>query len=180
MRNLQVTLLFVVVVATGCAVYPTTRTYFEPNANDGKPSPSMSCGYHRAKNDSLSRETKDFYIQVTPFYNESNDVHVSVHIRSERNNIAIDPNLIALKDIHSGNLTYPSSTKITRQKPRGNWPYYDNFVYLMYPIKSDSVESISVMFMQQSILINGNAKGIEQFRYNKTTKSDIYYGSINC
>jgi len=180
MRVFQTISLFALVAVAGCAVYPTTRTYFEPNASDGKPSPSMSCGYHRAKNDSLVRDTKDLHIQVTPYYKEGENLKVTILFQSDKDNVEINPRAIGIKAHQSGKVIYPSSIKITNQLPRNNWPYYSKWVYLTFPISSDSLISIAVTFKRSSILVNGRVINIQQFRFKKATKSDIYYGSINC
>ncbi len=172
--------LFVLFLVSGCAVYPTTRTYFEPNPEDGSLQPSMSCGYHAAKNDSLVREMDGFKIQVTPHYKEGKKFQLTVLVQSTDDHVTIDPNKIGLSSSKQGNTSLPSEVKANNYEPRSNWPYYMKWNHMTYPDLSESLESITITFHAGSITLNGRTLEIGDFRFRKTTKEDIYYASINC
>ncbi len=178
-RKLAIYLLILYWV-TGCALYPTSRTYFEPNAEDGSPRSSMSCGYHAAKNDSLLREYDDFELKITPHYQEGENLRVTVLVQSKENSITIDPNKIRLLSSSQRGMTSPAEAKKTYYEPRNNWPYYMKWNHIIYPVKSESLKSITIVFNSDSMFLNGHALGVKSFRFNKTTKKDIYYASINC
>jgi len=180
MRSTLFILCFAVSMASGCAVYPTSRTYFEPNPNDGVLAPSMGCGYHVTKNDSLVREIGNVKIQVTPYYQEGKELQLIVLFQSKDGTIKIDPEYIRLEAISVGDSVSPTSVKQTNQEPRSNWPYYMNWNYLTYPVLSESLKLFSVVFQAGSVTLNNEPMEVANFRFKKVTKSDIYYASINC
>ena len=165
---------------TGCAVYPTSRTYFEPNPEDGMPRSSSSCGYHAAKNDSLIREYEEFELSVTPHYKEGENLQVTVLVQSKEKHVIINTSKIELLSSGNEGAVLPSEANKTYYEPRSNWPYHMKFHHIIYPAKSESLNSVSIIFNAGSVLLNGQAIEIKRFRFNKTEKSDIYYASINC
>lgn len=180
MRTIYVTLLSVGLLGSGCALYPTSRTYFEPNPSDGEPAPSMSCGYHAAKNDSLVREVGKVTIKVTPQYNEGEELKLVVLFQEREDSVVVNPEHIVLKSSSAEKSISPSYIKQSYQAPRNNWPYYMKWNYLRYPVLAESLESISIVFNPGSVMVDSEAMELRQFQFKKTTKSDVYYASINC
>lgn len=180
MRGTLLVLCLVAIFASGCAVYPTSRTYFEPNPSDGIPAPSMSCGYHAAKNDSLAREIGGVKIKVTPYYKEGKELQIIVLLQGQEDRIKIDPKKILLEALSIEEPVSPTAIKQTIQEPRNNWPYYMKWNYLTYPLLSESLDTVSVVFQAGSVKLDNEPLKLKNFRFKKTTKSDIYYGSINC
>ncbi|MBT1065197.1 hypothetical protein KJY73_16525 [Bowmanella sp. Y26] len=172
--------LFTLLWLTGCAVYPTSRTYFEPNPEDGTPRSSSSCGYNAAKNDSLLREYENFELSVTPHYKEGEDLQVTVLVQSKEKNVIINTSKIELFSSLNEGVVLALEANKTYYEPRSNWPYHMEWHHIIYPAKSESLNSFSIIFNSGSILLNGQAIEIKEFRFNKTKKNDIYYASINC
>lgn len=172
--------IFTLLWVTGCAVYPTSRTYFEPNPEDGTPRSSSSCGYHAAKNDSLFREYERFELSVTPRYKAGKNLQVTVLVKSKEKNFIINTSKIELLLSNNERTVLPSEANKSYYEPRSNSPYYNKWHHIVYPAKSESLSSIYIIFNSGSILLDGQEIKIKMFRFNKTTKSDIYYASINC
>jgi len=180
MRIIYIILFSVVLTGTGCALYPTSRTYFEPNQSDGELAPSMGCGYHAAKHDSLIRKLGEVTINVTPYYKEGEELQVIVLFQEREDSVVVNPEHIEVKSSSAQNPIPPSTIKQANQPPRSNWPYYMKWNYLTYPLLSESLDEISVIFNHESVLVNNEEITLKKFRFKKTTKSDIYYASINC
>jgi len=180
MHIIYIILLSVVLTSTGCALYPTSRTYFEPNPSDGELAPSMGCGYHAGKYDSLVRKLGEVTLNVTPYYKEGEELQVIVLVQEREDSVVVNPEHIEVKSSYTMNSIPPSTTKQTIQPPRSNWPYYMKWNYLTFPLLSESLDEISVVFNQGSVLVDNEAIMLKKFRFKKTTKSDIYYASINC
>ncbi len=178
LKSILFSLIFFLV--SGCALYPTTRTYFEPNPEDGSLQPSSSCGYHAAKNDSLVREVDNFELHVTPHYKEGEKLKLTVLVQSKENNVTINANKIRLSSSNQEHASLPVEVKENTYEPRSNWPYYMKWNHMTYPPLSESLESITITFDTGSIVLDGKPLKIKPFRFNKTTKKDIYYSSINC
>src|SRR5689334_2291515 len=58
-------LLTLVAILGGCAIYPTSRTFYEPEAADGKPRNRVSCGYIRTR-DVVTRVVEGIEISIAP------------------------------------------------------------------------------------------------------------------
>lgn len=163
----------------GCVVYPTQRTYFEPNAMDGVPTPSQSCGYHNAKNDALVREVDGLHIQVTPHLEEGKPLSVTVLFRAPT---AADVSLEKheLRSLVDGATFLPVSQKITTYAPDKTHPYYSRWVTLQFQPVPEHLTEIAIVFPIGSVSLNGQVFNLAPFRFRKVTRSDVYYGSINC
>lgn len=163
----------------GCVVYPTQRTYFEPNAMDGIPTPSQGCGYHNAKNDALVREVEGLHVQVSPLLDEGKPVSVIILFEAT-STVGLSPDRYELRSVTSGMTFLPVSQKINTYTPDRNRPYYSSWVTLQFQPMPEQLNEISIVFPTGSVSINGRAVEIVPFRFNKKTKNDIYYNSINC
>jgi hypothetical protein len=166
-------------VLLGCVVYPTQRTYFEPNAMDGIPTPSQSCGYNTAKNDALVREVDGVLVQVSPHLDEGKPFSVTVMFQAT-STVELSPDRYELRSVTSGMTFLPVSQKINTYKPDRTHPYYSSWLTLQFQPMPEQLNEISIIFPTGSVSINGQTVELVPFRFNKTTKSDIYYGSINC
>ena len=180
MRIIYIVLLAAVLTAPGCAVYPTSRTYFEPNPSDGEPAPSMGCGYHAAKYDSLIRELGEVTIKVTPYYKEGEKLLVIVLFQEREDSVVVNPEHIEVESSSAHDPISPIAIKKSVQPPRSNWPYYMKWSYLTFPILSESVKAISIIFNPGSVFVDDEVIELKPFRFKKTTKYDIYYALINC
>ena len=163
----------------GCVVFPTTRTYFEPNPEDGTPVPSSSCGYHRASKDSLSRDIQGIHVQVTPIYEKRKPLSAMILFRYVDGHVDVRPSEFQLRVLPNDTVITPAETKVTYYE-RDNTHPYRKWVYLNYAMAGDDVAGLSFLFPEGTVSRNGDTVKLARFRFEKTTKSDIYYGSINC
>lgn len=163
----------------GCVVYPTQRTYFEPNAMDGVPTPSRSCGYHNTRNDALIRDVNGLHVQVSPRLNEGKPVSVTVLFRAA-SIPDVSPERYELRSVTTGATFLPVSHKVTAYKPDKTHPYNSSWVTLQFQPVPEQLSEIAIVFPPGSVSLNGRVVELAPFRFHKTTKSDVYYGSINC
>jgi hypothetical protein len=157
---------------TGCVLAPVSRTYYEPNKLDGTPTPSQSCGYHRAANDGLKRSILNIEIYVFPRYIEGEPLQVNVLIQKGPQEVVLNPKNIQL--ISSGHSFPPESVMV---KDAG--PYFYKSIQYRFPAPAAG-DMISILPLPE--FINERQYGIDvaAFRFSRVTKLDIYYGSINC
>ncbi len=167
-------------ILSSCVIFPTTRTYFEPNNDDGIATRSVSCGYNRTSLDSLERNINEVNFKVTPHYEDNELFYVSISIKSKNKNNKFLPDNWVLVTQNPKNKYTPKLVGITSQQPRSNWPFYVKWINVIYPVKSNELNQIAIEFMPDSVFLNGEYTKLNRFRFIKTTKSDIYYGSINC
>ena len=165
----------------GCVAYPTTRTYFEPNASDGKPVPSRSCGYHAAKNDALIRNIPEVHIQVSPHFTKSKPISVSVLFQYVTGRIlALEPGLFELHSLSDGKVFKPLNVKTSTQYPDRSHPYFSEWIHLAYAPTSDDLNSIAIVFPKGAVVVRDIGVELKPFRFQRVEKSDFYYSSINC
>lgn len=163
----------------GCVAYPTQRTYFEPNAADGIPTPSRSCGYHAAKNDALVREVDRLYVQVSPHSDEGKPLSVTVLFRAS-SAPDVSPEKYELQSAADGSTFRSLSHKVTAYKPDKTHPYYSIWLTLQFQPLPEQLNEIAIVFPRGSVSLNNREVELAPFRFLKTKKNDIYYGSINC
>lgn len=176
------TLLLVFAIAStgfGCAVYPTTRTYFEPNPIDGEPVPSMSCGYHRASNDSLKREIDGVQIVVTPRYQDDADLAVAISLQYQEGVLTNDPEQFELRSPRTIQAIKAKVSQANAYNADQTHPRRE-FVHIRFPIKASLLKHIEIVMPPESILRNGKPMHLAPFRFQKVQKNDVYYASINC
>jgi hypothetical protein len=178
MRNIPLSILAAVAMAS-CVVYPTQRTYFEPNGQYGTPTPSTSCGYHNARNDALVRDVTRLHVQVSPHLMEGKPLSVTVLFRGS--SVAdVSPEKYELRSLPSGLAFRPISHKINTYMPDRSHPYYSRWLHLEFSAVPEELNEIAVVFLSGSVSLNGQVVDLAPFRFSKTTKNDIYYASINC
>lgn len=176
-RKLSVLLAAIALALTlsACVVFPTNRTYFEPNAADGKPIQSASCGYHRTANDGVSGLIGTVEIEIFPAF--ADDRPLQVHLRIPRSSPQADllPELIVLNATGQAPEIHASTT--TRQRAG---PYFNSVVDLVFPVEAGKLTDFSIEFLRGSVSVAGTPQDAARFRFSKIQKTDIYYGSINC
>lgn len=175
-----IAILSIVALQIGCAVFPVTRTYFEPNIEDGKPTRSSSCGYNMTAEDSLERDIDDFHIKVSPFYEEGQPLSATILFRYSAGDMELQPEQFELHSMPDGGVYKPNDISRTIYGPDKTHPYYSIWVHLKYPVVSEKLEAIKFMFPATAIKRNGININLAPFRFKKVKKSDVYYGSINC
>ncbi len=167
-----ITIWLISLLMFGCAVYPTTRTYFEPNKEDGTPTRSTSCGYHAAANDSLKRQIGDVSVVVSPRYKQKDNLSITVSLHYDEEDVVIDGSLITVSV--NGEASYVPTDVVVNSYEKDNTHPNRIFLHLFYAIPSEGVTELSVTL---PTIAN---KPSSPFRFKKTTRSDIYYASINC
>ncbi len=93
--------------------------------------------------------------------------------------IAVDPSRVevvvdgeALKPEVVANTEHPS------RRSQGNYKWLS--LQLRYPSPSGLKKHLSVVFQSGAVLLNEHSVAVAPFRFSRVTKSDLYYGSINC
>ncbi|MGF1717900.1 hypothetical protein [Photobacterium chitinilyticum] len=184
MKRYLLLIISLLTMLAGCVAYPVTRTYYEPNPNDGDPAAISGCGYHTTKNDSLERVIDGATIHVMPEYVDGEDLKVTISIKNEFEYVDVYPGKIFVKDVASGNKLYPSDTSVTMQMPSKHMPFYRQWVTFSFPVSVNELDELYITIPTGSLVIPNlstkNEASAVHFRFNKTKKADFYYNSINC
>jgi len=178
MINRFIVVSFSLFLLSGCVLYPTTRTYFEPNEADGTLTKSRSCGYHKAALDSLERMVDSVEVGVTPQYRENKELLVILSFYYNDGSVDVSPNEISItsnngKKIFPKNVT-TKSYAMDASHPNRLW------ANITYPVLSENLDRLSINFSEAALKINGVRINVKPFRFKKISKPDIYYSSINC
>ncbi len=88
MKRYLLLIISLLTMLAGCVAYPVTRTYYEPNPNDGDLTATSGCGYHTTKNDSLERIIDGVTIHVMPEYVDGENLKVTISIKKMNLNIS--------------------------------------------------------------------------------------------
>jgi hypothetical protein len=184
-----VTWLLVAFLQSSCVYYPTVRTFYQPNSDDGKIL-STGCDYLTTHN-TIERQINGATVTISLGDSDLATTHaetVDVHIRAiyEGADISIDPALVSVSadgvglEIH-GFLLSPIVTKIERgyQKKAGRvWQSIS--VDIRYPSPAGRYEALSLKFGSGAIRLSGEVQDVPPFRFSRVTKHDVLYRSINC
>lgn len=168
-----IVVLTAVFAISACVVFPTSRTYYEPNPEDGEPTPSESCGYHRAANDGLERHVEGVTISVFPYLEDDKPLRISFLISRTARSLAVDTTQTEL--IAGAVIVAPDTTE--ENEPG---PYFSKSITLTFASAADAPPNIALTFKPGFLKVDGTDIALAPFRFRKVTKSDIYYGSINC
>lgn len=174
-----------VAILGACATYPVTRTFYEIDPTDGTPKNRASCGYINTK-DSAQRIVEGIEIFIAPGKEDvgSNPeprlpVWMSFYLPDEMGDVAVNPAKIGV--VIEGTVLPPevlSSTERLARRSQGN--YKSKWLELRYPPPSGTADRVTFLFQSGALLLNGQPVAVAPFRFSRVTKSDIYYGSINC
>ena len=180
-------LIAAIVLAVGaCAVYPSTRTFYEVDPSDGTPKNRASCGYTNTK-DSVQRMVDGIEIFVSPGKKEdiSGDpdptftVRIQFWLPEGMRDIAVDPSRVEV--VVDGEALKPevvANTERPSRRSQGNYKWLS--LQLRYPSPSGLKKHLSVVFQSGAVLLNEHSVAVAPFRFSRVMKSDLYYGSINC
>ncbi|MDP1928442.1 MAG: hypothetical protein Q8K62_08025 [Thiobacillus sp.] len=183
MRHLS-TLLASFVLA-GCAVYPASRTFYEPNAADGKLENRTSCGYTNTR-DSIRRTVEGVEIWLSPSdeklsapYPTSLQTNISFTYRIS--GVQVDFSKIVLRTEPEG-VVIGGQVLSTYERPtlRIDGEFQRQTGQLLFPAPAGVPEQITIIFKPGALTVDGRVIPISPFRFSRVTRSDIYYGSINC
>ena len=158
----------------GCVVAPMNRTYYEPNPADGTPIQSASCGWNATALDAIKKDVDGITISVYPTYDAGKPLRFSVLIGRTTKAADIDPEKIEIRLGDSAAGVRPETTSM-----RDAGPYISKRIDYELSSSLDANE-IVITFLSGFIKLDGRDIEITQFRFRRVTKSDVYYGSINC
>ena len=181
---MRASVLLTVVCLSACAAYPTTRTFYEPDQADGKPENRASCGYMNTK-DSIRRIVDGIEISISPAEENistygAGDLETFFGFSFRGADVRIDPSKIKVTDgsqaIFQGQVL-EQSTRPTR-RPNGTFTW--TTLRLVYPAPAGRIERLTYVFEPGSVTFDGKPVPVSAFNFTRVTKSDVYYGSINC
>lgn len=159
------------IALAGCVVFPTNRTYYEPNAEDGQLSRSGSCGYHTTALDTLERDVGGVRLRVSPEYDESPTLIVHVAIPRTWPIPTIEPSLARLRD---GQRVLEPQKVVAKD----GGPYF--YMLITYTFPAASTDHIAFVPLPGFLNVREAPAEVAPFRFSKKTKADVFYGSINC
>ena len=158
----------------GCVVVPMNRTYYEPNPADGTPIRSASCGWNATALDAIKKNVDGITISIYPKYDVGRPLRFSVLLGRTTKTADIDPEKVEIRLDDSAEGVRPATTSM-----RDAGPYFFKSIDYGFSSSLDANE-IAITFLPGFIKIDGRDIETTQFRFRRVTKSDVYYGSINC
>ena len=161
-------------VMVGCMVIPMNRTYYEPNSADGKPIQSASCGWNATALDAIERDVDGITLSVYPKYDTGHPFRVYVLLGRTSKAVDIDPDKLEVRFSDGATGVRPSTSSV-----EDAGPYAFKSIDYVFPSSLDANE-IAITFLAGFIKLDGKDTETMQFRFRRVTKSDVYYGSINC
>ena len=167
-------LLTLCAAISGCVVVPMNRTYYDPNPADGTPIQSASCGWNATAKDALKREIAGVGLSVFPTYAPGTPFKLFVLLQRSGQSVEV---LAETAELKVG--SEPLSHRATSVKVREAGPYFYKSIEYQFPVV-DSAQEIAVLFPTGFLKIDGRTPEILPFRFSRVTRSDVYYGSINC
>lgn len=174
-RSLLIFIAACMTLLSGCVLAPVSRTYFEPNVEDGEARASQSCGYHRAAKDALDRKIDEVTLSVLPHYEKDQPLRIYVHLSRTQRTIEVDPNKIEVRVDTSDTAFSPEKVEA-----RDGGPYFFKSIAFTFPSGTAQAQEISIVFLPGFLTLDGVTTAHRPFRFRKVTKFDIYYSSINC
>lgn len=183
MRFLNV--LLASLVLTGCAIYPTSRTFYEPNGADGKLENRTSCGYTKTR-DSIRRTVEGIEISLSPSeekfsppYPASLPTYISFTYRVP--GVQVDFSKIVLRT-EPGGVVIEGRMLNTYERPtrRVDGEFHIKVGRLLFPEPAGVPEQVTFIFKPGALMLDGRAIPVLPFRFSRVTRDDVYYGSINC
>jgi hypothetical protein len=172
-------LALLVALTSACTFYRTDRTFFEPNAADGKLTKSSSCGFHLS--DALERQLPEALVSVAPQYEYEGKrpLRASILVRTPDRDVNINPRDFELRS-GDGKVFLPIEVQTQAYGLIVNHPHWSTFITLTYPPLAGELSDITFTFPKGTVVAKGKALDIQPFRFRKVTKEDTYYSSINC
>ncbi len=172
-------LLLTCLQQAGCVVFPTTRTFYEPNSKDGELHNRSSCGY-MSTHDSIERTVEGVRItlylgSVEEPEDRKPNLHLTTYISSASDAVVVNPSLIRI-EIPNVNSSLEGSTIESNLHLLHQTQSFSIF----YPDPSGYADSVTVIFAPEAISLNGHSLTLAPFHFIRVKKHDAYYGSINC
>lgn len=172
--------LLCLILLSGCVAYPTTRTYFKPDLNDGQLTPSMGCGYHTTRYDAIEKILGDVSITVMPEYVSGENLKITLLIRTKSQANALVPNNVFVRLSTSSSQMYPSHISVTEQEPSGSIDHFSQWYMLVFPVLVDEIEAFELTIPLSNSSDPSPEDSLLNFNFEKVEVADFYYNSINC
>lgn len=172
-------------ILTGCAVYPTSRTFYEPNAEDGKLENRNSCGYTNTR-DSIRRVVEGIEIALSPSEEKLSSPYpvslpISISFTYRTPGVQVNYSKIVLRTEPEGVVNEGRVLKAYENPIRRiDGEFNIQRGYLLFPEPSGVPERITIIFKPGALSVDGRAIPVLPFRFSRVTRNDVYYGSINC
>ena len=169
----------------GCALYPTTRTFYEGNPADGVATNRMSCGYIHTR-DSLRRVVNGVELDLAPGDESmhepfSDALTLSVSLTWRDTQAALDISKIELLTDTDGRRFDPKIVNLqTRPIRQAGGTFQWQTARVVYPEPSGLANKVTFVFREDALTVNGQPLAVQPFHFSRVTKKDWYYGSINC
>jgi hypothetical protein len=168
-----------------CVLYPTTRTFYEPNGDDGT-IVHGGCEYLTTHN-TIERRIGGAY--VTMSVGDDNepakrpdflDVHVTVSVKG--GGAIIDPAQILVVSEADGSevsgVVIPSAA--AQLGLRVQVKSDTTGVTIRYPAPAGHLDTLSVKLKRGALRLNDQALDGWSVRFRHVKKHDTFYGSMNC
>lgn len=178
MRFLRRMTLTTMLFLSGC-VAPISHTYFVPNASDGTPTGSSSCGFLTNKENSLKRKVGDLKFTVSPGYLSGKTLYVNFFLTFPSKGIRFNPKEIEVRETTKDLILHPVDTDESNYGPDQTHPY-TLIVTLHFSETVADIESLRVSVGKGALYVDGEEVTLEEFRFKQNTSTDLYYASINC
>src|SRR2546428_341218 len=133
-RSDRVLVIAFAAVHAACIVLPVDRIYFEPNAIDGKPIRSASCGYNRTANDGVRGIIGGVQVEIFPSFEAAGPLQVHIRVPRSGRHIELSLDRIALTTRTSTDVIRPSHSN--RKNPG---PYFDGIVDFVFPVEANDL-----------------------------------------
>lgn len=140
----------------------------------------MSCGYHRAHNDSLTRDVDKLRFTVFPEFRKGKRLSVTVAVLFERGALQLSPEKWEVRTTPEDRTVTAVVERSESQPPDISHPYHTEWRHLEYAVSSDEPNDVTFVLPPGTVIFDGNPVDVAPFRFSKVTKWDIFYGSINC
>ncbi|ABV37001.1 hypothetical protein Ssed_2392 [Shewanella sediminis HAW-EB3] len=172
--------LLCLILLSGCVAYPTTRTYFKPDLNDGQLTPSMGCGYHTTRDDAVEKIVGDVTLTVMPEYVSGANLKITLLIRAKSKAGALLPENVFVSSSNFSSKLYPADITVTEQEPSGAIDHFSQWYTLVFPVSVDGIKEFELTIPWNNSSTTRQEDGVLNFSFEKVEVADFYYNSINC
>lgn len=177
------TLLMLVLQLASCAMYPTSRVFYEPTASEGKLRNQTGCGYLHT-HDTVEKRIGDITLAaMVGSEKEPNARHprleVTLVLEGPTNSLNLSTEMVSVilnapaATLRPSSSDYRSGPDSTSQQQFIRWT-------LTYPEPAGLADKVEVRFEAGALAVHGEAIDVGPFHFNRVKRSDVYFGSINC
>ncbi|RTR38891.1 hypothetical protein EKG38_12100 [Shewanella canadensis] len=172
--------LLCLIMLSGCVAYPTTRTYFKPDLNDGQLTPSMGCGYHTTRNDAVEKILGAATLTVMPEYVSGANLKITLLVRAKSKADALLPDNVFVSSSNFSSKLYPVDITVIEQESSEANDHFSQWYTLTFPVSVDGIEEFELTIPWNNSSTAKEEDGLLNFSFEKVELADFYYNSINC